>query len=73
MKLLEEFTIKDKKYICMQRVTIDSKIIYICKGLGSNERIYFKENSKGILEETDDENIKSKIDKLIYAKSEDVI
>lgn len=73
MKVLEEFVIQDEKYICTQKISIDSKIIYICKNLDSNERIYFKENESGKLEETNDEDIKNKIDKLLYAKSKDVI
>ena len=72
MNILEEFIIQDKKYVCIQKVIIDSKMIYLCKDLELNERIYFKEISNGNLEETNDETIKNKIDKLIYAKSEDV-
>ena len=72
MNILQEFAIQDRKYICMQKIIIESKMIYICKELDSNEKKYFKENTKGNLEETNDENIKSKIEELIHAKSEDV-
>ena len=73
MKILEEYTIQNQKYICTQKVSIDSKIIYICKKIDSDEVIYLKQNEKGNLEETTDENIKDKIDKLLHARSEDVI
>jgi len=73
MKILEEFVLQDQKYICTQKISIDSKIIYICKNLNSDKRIYIKEDTNGNLEETTDENIKNKIHKLLHAKSKDVI
>ena len=72
MKILEEFTIEEKRYICIQKIIIDSEMYYICKDMELDIKVYFKEDENGKIEETKDENIKSKIEKLIYSKSKDV-
>ncbi|MBR6504174.1 MAG: hypothetical protein IKT41_00345 [Clostridia bacterium] len=73
MKILDEFILEDKKYICLQKISIDSKLIYICKNLDSNIKVYFIEGIHGKLEETKDEIVIERINKLLAVKSKDVI
>lgn len=72
MKILDKITIKEKEYICIQKVSIKGSIIYVCKEQKTKQLIYLKENN-GQLEQTEDEKIKKEVEKLIYAKSPDCI
>lgn len=72
MKILEKIIINQKEYTCIQKLSIKGNIIYVCKEQKTKEIIYLKENN-GQLEQTEDENIKKEVEKLIYAKSSDCI
>lgn len=72
MKILEKILINKKEYACIQKLNIKGNIIYVCQEQKTKEIIYLKENN-GQLEQTEDENIKKEIEKLIYAKSPDCI
>lgn len=72
MKVLDKITINEKEYICIQKLSIDGSIIYVCQEQRTKQLIYLKENN-GQLEQTEDENIKKEVEKLIYAKSPDCI
>lgn len=72
MKVLEKIIINEKEYICIQKLSIKGKIIYVCQEQKTKEIIYLKENNIQ-LEQTEDENIKKEVEKLIYAKSPDCI
>lgn len=72
MKILEKILINKKEYTCIQKLSIKGNIIYVCQEQKTKEIIYLKENN-GQLEQTEDENIKKEVEKLIYAKSPDCI
>lgn len=72
MKILDNITINEKEYICIQKLSIKGNIIYVCQEQKTKEVIYLKENN-GQLEQTEDKNIKKEVEKLIYAKSPDCI
>lgn len=74
MKILEKIIINEKEYICIQKLSIKGNIIYVCQEQKTKQVIYLKENKdNGQLEQTEDENIKREVEKLIYAKSLDCI
>ncbi len=74
MKVLEKIVVNKKEYICIQKLLINGNIIYMCQEQNTKEVIYLKENKNtGKLEQTEDENIKKEVEKLIYAESSDVI
>lgn len=74
MKILDKITINEKEYICIQKLSIDGSIIYVCQEQKTKQLIYLSENKdNGQLEQTEDENIKKEVEKLIYAKSPDCI
>lgn len=72
MKILDKITINENEYICIQKLSIKGNIIYACQEQKTKQLIYLKENN-GQLEQTEDENIKKEVEKLIYAKSPDCI
>lgn len=74
MKILDKITINEKEYICIQKLSINGSIIYVCQEKSTKQIIYLKENENNDkLEQTEDENIKKEVEKLIYAKSPDCI
>lgn len=74
MKVLEKITINKKEYTCIQKLSIKGNIIYVCQEQNTKQFIYLKENKdNGQLEQTENENIKKEVEKLIYAKSPDCI
>lgn len=74
MKILDKIIINEKEYICIQKLWIQGNIIYMCQEQKTKQVIYLKENKdNGQLEQTEDENIKKEVEKLIYAKSPDCI
>lgn len=74
MKILEKIIINEKEYICIQKLSIKGNIIYVCQEQNTKQFIYLKENKDNRqLEQTEDENIKKEVEKLIYAKSQDCI
>lgn len=72
MKILDKIIINEEEYTCIQKLSIKGNIIYVCKEQITKQLIYLKENN-GQLEQTKDEDIKRKVQKLIYAKSPDCI
>lgn len=72
MKILDKMIRDGKEYICIQKLSIESNIVYVCQEKNKNEVIYLKENKVSKeLEQTDDENIKKQIEKLTHAESPD--
>lgn len=69
MEILERCKFNGKEYICMQELSIDDSIIYVCRDVETKEIVYLRENSK--LEIVEDEITKEKVEKLIYVKSID--
>lgn len=73
MRILEKIMIGEKEYICIQKLSIDNKIAYMCVNVQENEFILLQENENAILEKIENEQTIEKANKLIYAKSPDVI
>jgi guanylate kinase len=72
IKILDEFVFDNKNYICIAKVFVDSELIYICRELSNNKKIYFAKNKCGHLEPAVDDSLNEKIAELLDAKSVDV-
>lgn len=74
MKILDKIIINEKEYICIQKLSINGSIIYVCQQQNTKQTIYLKENvNNGQLEQTEDKKTKKEVERLIYAKSPDCI
>lgn len=73
MKILDEFVYENKKYICLSKVYVDLKMVYVCKCLWCNKRECFIENLDGSIKKIIDNVTIEKVESYFDVESKDVI